>query len=191
VSEPSGTALQLCAESTNAPASQRLRQRNDARPGGAFFTVGGDNAVSTFLADDDALAANTCVDRSVESGEGAGKLDSFKTAINGTGSKLVLTRTTNMPFEAAAFDNIRITGLPGAGRRGAARAPRRVPPTTLTRQSTRPCPASPTWRPGGFHRRGKQHEFSWRALLVTLHPMAPRRVQGAPHSSHKGVTQCV
>lgn len=41
-----------------------------------------------------------------------GSLDTFSTSVAGVGSILTLTLTAHMPFEAAVFDNITITGVP-------------------------------------------------------------------------------
>ena len=68
--------------------------------------VTGDNAVTKLLADTGLAAADTFLDKSLASD---GTLDSFQTAINGTGSELTLTFTANLPFEGAAFDNLVIT----------------------------------------------------------------------------------
>lgn len=46
------------------------------------------------------------------SGVGAGMMDTFNVPIAGTGSQLVLTMTANLDFEAMAFDNIKIIGIP-------------------------------------------------------------------------------
>jgi hypothetical protein len=80
--------------------------------------VTGDNPVTKILADTLAPAGNTFVDKSPASGSGAGQLDSFTTAINGSGSQLVLTMTANLPFEAIAFDDFVITGVPEPGTLG-------------------------------------------------------------------------
>ncbi|MGF1581919.1 MAG: hypothetical protein ACFCD0_21550 [Gemmataceae bacterium] len=44
------------------------------------------------------------------SNRATGELDTFLTSIAGSGSELTITMTTNMPFEAAVFDNIMIFG---------------------------------------------------------------------------------
>jgi len=64
-----------------------------------FFAEGGSSTTAGDLYLDKSLAAN-------------GLLDTFMTTVAGTGSTLTLTLTANMPFEAAAFDNIVITGVP-------------------------------------------------------------------------------
>lgn len=88
------------------------RPMDDGDPsgGGRLLEVSGDNAVSKLLAEDGSVAGDTYFDKTPASGPGAGQMDTFSTAINGTGTTLVLTLTANMPFEAAAFDNIVIKG---------------------------------------------------------------------------------
>ncbi|MEL7313517.1 MAG: 5'-nucleotidase C-terminal domain-containing protein [Cyanobacteria bacterium J06559_3] len=80
--------------------------------GGRVLEVAGDNPVMKLLAEDDSEAANTFLDKAPASGAGAGELDTFMTAINGTGSTLTLTFDADFPFEAMAFDNIQILGTP-------------------------------------------------------------------------------
>jgi hypothetical protein len=78
--------------------------------GGRLLVVSGDNAVSKLLAEDGTGAANTFLDKTPPSGAGAGQMDTFVTALDGTGSELVITLTADFPFEAMAFDNIVIDG---------------------------------------------------------------------------------
>jgi hypothetical protein len=75
----------------------------------------GDNTVTKLLAEDGTTADNTFLNKSPASGDGAGLLDTFVTDINGTGSQLTLTMEGSIPFEAMAFDNITITGVPEPG----------------------------------------------------------------------------
>ncbi len=77
--------------------------------GGRLLQVTG-TGVTKLLAEDGSTAADTYVDKSVPSGPGAGLMDTFRAPVTGTGSSLVITMTANVPFEAAAFDNIRIEG---------------------------------------------------------------------------------
>lgn len=77
---------------------------------GNALAVSGDNPVAKILADSGLAAGNTFLDKTPASGTGAGELDNFVTSINGTGSELVLTLRSTIPFEAAAFDNIAING---------------------------------------------------------------------------------
>ena len=81
--------------------------------GGRLLVVSGDNPVTKLLAEDGSVAADTFLDKTPPSGAGAGQLDTFVTALNGTGSTLVLTLTADFPFEAMVFDNIVIDGVPG------------------------------------------------------------------------------
>jgi hypothetical protein len=76
------------------------------------LAVTGDNPVSKYLAEDGALAGDIYLNKTPASGLGGGALDTFSTAINGTGSQLTLTLTADLPFEAMAFDDIVITGVP-------------------------------------------------------------------------------
>ncbi len=77
--------------------------------------VTGDNMVTKTLADTAATATDTFLNKTPATGAGAGMMDTFTTAINGTGDELVLTMTANLPFEALAFDNIQINGVPEPG----------------------------------------------------------------------------
>ena len=72
----------------------------------------GTNPVAKILADTGLVAPDTSLNKTPASGPGAGLMDTFTTAINGTGSQLVLTMTADLDFEAMAFDNIVITGVP-------------------------------------------------------------------------------
>ncbi len=76
------------------------------------LSVSGDNTVEKLLAEDGTVGGNTFLDKTPATGPGAGQLDSFRTAINGTGNQLTLTLTSNLPFEDVAIDNIRITAIP-------------------------------------------------------------------------------
>jgi hypothetical protein len=78
--------------------------------GGRLLEVSGDNGVTKLLAEDGSAAANAYVDKSVPSGPGAGHVDTFKAPITGTGLQVEVIMTANVPFEAAAFDNIVIEG---------------------------------------------------------------------------------
>jgi len=70
----------------------------------------GDNTVTKLLAEDGSTASNTYLDKTPASGNGAGQMDTFMTAIDGTGSELTLALSADVPFEAMAFDNIAVTG---------------------------------------------------------------------------------
>lgn len=96
------------------PTGYATRLMDDGNPsgGGRLLVVAGDNAVGKYLAEDGSLAADTYTDKSPASGNGAGQLDNFITALNGTGSTLTLTLRASMPFEAMVMDNIVITGVP-------------------------------------------------------------------------------
>ena len=78
----------------------------------AALIATGDNPVIKTFADSGLTTTDTYLDKSVVSGEFAGQLDSFTTALNGTGNQLTLMLTANVPFEAVAIDNIRINGVP-------------------------------------------------------------------------------
>lgn len=83
-----------------------------ASGGGALLVVSGDNAVTKILADTGAAADNLFLDKTPADGAGAGMMDTFSTALNGTGSELTIALTANFPFEAMAFDNIQVNGVP-------------------------------------------------------------------------------
>jgi len=77
--------------------------------GGRFLQVTG-AGVEKLRAEDGALAADTFFDKTPPSGPGAGLMDTFRAPVTGSGSSLVITIVSNVPFEAAAFDNIKING---------------------------------------------------------------------------------
>jgi hypothetical protein len=77
--------------------------------GGRLLQVTGPS-VTKLRAEDGMPAADTFVDKSVPSGAGQGLVDTFRAPVTGTGSTLTIAMTANVPFEAAAFDNIRIEG---------------------------------------------------------------------------------
>lgn len=118
VSIDGGAAQTAFTIAPNADAntfSYRAMDNGSVTPdegGNGPLEVTGDNAVTKTLADSLAAAADTFLDKTPASGAGAGELDTFTTAIDGTGSELVLTLTANLPFEAVAFDNIVINGVP-------------------------------------------------------------------------------
>lgn len=79
---------------------------------GAVFTsetnallATGDNAVTKLLAETGLAAGNQFLDKSLAAD---GSLDTFQTALNGNGNTLTITFTSNVPFEGAAFDNLRV-----------------------------------------------------------------------------------
>jgi hypothetical protein len=88
------------------------RPMDDGDPsgGGRLLVVSGDNAVSKLLAENGSTAGDTFLNKTPASGPGAGRMDTFLTTLNGSGSQLVLTLVCDVPFEALAFDNIVIEG---------------------------------------------------------------------------------
>ena len=75
-----------------------------------------ENGLPAFLFDENGfLVPETFLDKTPPSGPGAGLMDTFTTALVGTGSQLTLTMTANLDFEAMGFDNIKITGVPEPG----------------------------------------------------------------------------
>lgn len=106
---PVQTAFDLDAIAKPAGFSTRPMDDGDASGGGRVLIVSGDNGVIKRLAEDGSVASNTILDKTPASGPGAGKLDTFTTAINGTGAVLTLTMIADVPFEAMAFDNILIS----------------------------------------------------------------------------------
>jgi hypothetical protein len=87
----------------------RLMDNGAQSGGGSLLQVTGPNGVTKYSADTGLAVADTYTDKSVVA---TGAIDSFVTALNGAGSQLTLRVNANMPFEAAAFDNIVITGVP-------------------------------------------------------------------------------
>ncbi|MEX2091304.1 MAG: PEP-CTERM sorting domain-containing protein [Pirellulales bacterium] len=75
----------------------------------------GANPITKTLVDSGLIAADTFLDKSPAAGTGAGLLDTFATDLNGSGSQLTLTLSADLPFEAMAFDNITIKGVPEPG----------------------------------------------------------------------------
>jgi hypothetical protein len=75
----------------------------------------GENPVTKILADTGMVSADTFLNKTPATGPGAGLMDTFVTALNGTGSQLTVFMTADVPFEAAGFDNITITGVPEPG----------------------------------------------------------------------------
>jgi hypothetical protein len=100
------TAFAVSAVANDGQFTTRLMDSGNASGGGALLQVSGDNLVTKLLAEDGTAAADTFLDKSVVAD---GSIDTFMTDLNGTGDELVLTMTANMPFEAAAFDNIVIS----------------------------------------------------------------------------------
>lgn len=78
--------------------------------GGRLLQVVGPGPVTKLLAEDGSVAANTYLDKTPPSGAGQGLMDTFRAAVSGQGASLVITMTASVPFEAAAFDNLVITG---------------------------------------------------------------------------------
>jgi hypothetical protein len=81
-----------------------------ASGGGRLLQAVGPGGVTKLLAESGAAAADTYLDKTVPSGAGAGRLDTFQAPIGGTGLQLTITMRASVPFEAMAFDNIVITG---------------------------------------------------------------------------------
>ncbi|MCB9846140.1 MAG: hypothetical protein H6811_09170 [Phycisphaeraceae bacterium] len=105
-------AFAVTAEDNVGQFTTRPMDSAGASGGGRLLRVDGPNGVTKFLAEDGSAAGNTYVDKSVVSGLGAGEIDSFFTSLTGVGSQLKIRMEANVPFEAAAFDNICITPAP-------------------------------------------------------------------------------
>ncbi len=105
---PVQSALSL--EAVVAAFTTRPMDDGDPSGGGRVLEASGDNPVTKFAVDTGLAVGDTYLDKSPASGSGAGGLDTFSTAITGTGSVLTLTFIADMPFEAFAFDNILIEG---------------------------------------------------------------------------------
>lgn len=103
---------------TIAPASTPAGFAFRPLDGGANETplnvlqVTGANRVTKTLAGGGGAAGNTILDKATVS---TGLLDTYSTPLTGTGSQLVLTFTGTLNFEALAFDNISVTGIPEPG----------------------------------------------------------------------------
>ncbi|MDX2301512.1 MAG: ExeM/NucH family extracellular endonuclease [Microscillaceae bacterium] len=98
---------------TDSSLSYRPMDNGSIIPMRRVLRVSGDNPVQKLRAEDKSLSDNTYLDKTPTEGAGAGLMDTYTTLINGTGTSLTLTLKTNFPFEAMAFDNIRILGIPG------------------------------------------------------------------------------
>jgi hypothetical protein len=81
-----------------------------ASGGGRLLVANGPNGVTKYLADSGSAATDTYLDKTPASGTGQGLMDTFSAPITGTGSTLTITLTADVPFEAAAFDNLMLTG---------------------------------------------------------------------------------
>lgn len=106
------TAFALAATTETGDFTFRPMDSGTSTPVGGVLQVTGDNPVTKLLAEDGSEATNTFLNKTPASGAGAGELDTFTTEINGTGSTLTLTLVADFPFEAMAFDNIQILGVP-------------------------------------------------------------------------------
>jgi hypothetical protein len=105
---PSLTAFDVKPNTSGVTFDYRPLDNGTIVSGTDYLSASGLNTVTKLLADTGLASANTSLDKSLSSN---GKLDTFVTALNGQGSSLVLTLSANIPFEAAAFDNIQIDGL--------------------------------------------------------------------------------
>lgn len=74
--------------------------------------VSGPTFIGKYLAGTGLSDNDKFLNKTPASGLGAGKMDTFSVPIAGTGSQLVLTMTANLDFEAMAFDNIKLIGIP-------------------------------------------------------------------------------
>jgi hypothetical protein len=74
----------------------------------------GPNPISKISVEDGSVSDNTILDKCPPDGAAnAGQIDSFVTSLVGTGSTLELRMTTELPFDALAFDNIKIIDVGG------------------------------------------------------------------------------
>jgi hypothetical protein len=109
---PTGTAFSLKPDSDSGGYGYRLMDSflpQFAHADGPLVAIG-DNPVTKKLVDTGEAADNTVLDKSPPEGTGAGLMDTFTTALEGSGNQLTLTMTAHLPFEAMAFDNIVIEG---------------------------------------------------------------------------------
>jgi hypothetical protein len=111
---PTSTAFSIAPEPNFGTFAYRPMDSTTVPPVGANgpLEASGDNPVNKTLADTGAVSADTFLNKTPAAGAGAGLMDSFATALNGAGSQLTLLMTADVPFEAAGFDNITITGVP-------------------------------------------------------------------------------
>lgn len=118
---PSATALSIARNLNFDGYSYRAMDSGTIPVVGTATTVEGPleatgpSPVTKILVDSGLAAANTLLDKSPATGTGAGLLDTFGTALAGSGSQLTLTMSAILPFEAMAFDNITIKGVPEPG----------------------------------------------------------------------------
>jgi len=85
----------------------RLNDAGAPTGGGAVLVVNGPNAITKLLAETGLPAANQYVDKTDPA---TGRLDTYHTLIPGIGDEIIIKLYAAMPFEAAAFDNLVITG---------------------------------------------------------------------------------
>ncbi len=109
---PVQTLFSLAAVDADPSFATRPMDSGGPSGGGRLLLASGDNAVTKILADTGMAADNLYLDKTPADGSGAGQLDTFSTALDGTGSELVISLTVNMPFEAVVFDNLVVTSVP-------------------------------------------------------------------------------
>jgi hypothetical protein len=103
------TAFEITAVDNTGQFTTRLMDAGNASGGGSLLVVNGPNGVTKFDASTGLAVADTFADKATVD---TGALDTFLTDLTGTGSTLTLRFTANVPFEAAAFDNIAIFAVP-------------------------------------------------------------------------------
>lgn len=86
----------------------------------------GPNTITKLSVEDGSASDNTILDKCPPDGaSNAGAIDTFVTSLDGTGSTIEIRMTTELPFDAMAFDNLKIVDTGGG-------APVVVPGESLT-----------------------------------------------------------
>ena len=106
-------AFILQARESSGNYQYRPLDNDTITPARRVIEVTGDNPISKYQAEDNSLADNTYLNKTPVDDPGAGQMDTYSTPINGSGTRLTITLIADFPFEAMAFDNIRILGTPG------------------------------------------------------------------------------
>jgi len=109
---PVGTAFSVAPNANAAGFAYRAMDSGGLPVIGANgpLQATGDNSVTKTLADTGLASAETFLNKAPAAGTGAGLLDTFGTALSGTGSQLTVTMVAHLPFEAAALDNLVVKG---------------------------------------------------------------------------------
>ncbi len=104
---PAQTAFLLGSTTETGSFAYRAMDLGTVTADVGVLEVTGDNTVTKLLAEDSSAAGDTFLDKATAD---TGTLDTFQTALDGSGATLTLTMTADFPFEAMLFDDIRVTG---------------------------------------------------------------------------------